>query len=193
MNLSQSMFALAAFVILGLITLSATKGILSQNETVNDADTGIAAISLAQSLIQEAMSKYFDANPETATPASLDNPAHLTDVNHLGHGPTEKYHDGANDFNDFDDFNGLFLVYKSSNPADTARTPGSDWETVVPGLKAKFYVKATVEYVKVDAADIPIPDQVSNQRTWHKKLTVRVINTTTKDTLVFRAIQSYWN
>ena len=192
MNLGQSMFALVALAIMGYLSMNINRSILSEDDRVSRGEFGITAIALAQSLTEEATGKYFDANPETSIPAEVTNTSSLTAVNSLGRGPTEKYRNGTNDFNDLDDYNNLLLVYKSNNPADTASTAGSHWETIVPGLEAKFFIKAKVQYVKVNGSGIPIPDSASSVPTWHKKITVTVINPTTKDTLSYPAIMSYW-
>jgi hypothetical protein len=186
------MFALGALMLIGHLVLNTNRAFMSEHNRLDNAEFGITAIALAQSLVEEAMGKYFDANPETSISGEITSTSDLTAVGSLGHAVSEKYRDGTNDFNDFDDFNNLFLVYKSSNPADTAKTTGSDWETIIPNLEAKTYVKARVEYVKVNGSNIPIADSVSNVQTWHKKITVTVINPTTQDSLKYSAIMSYW-
>ncbi len=193
MNLFQSMLALGALILLGVLTLNTNRAILTHDDDMNVDESRITAMALAQSLAEEAGAKYFDAQPEDQPPGVLNNTSDLTPVNALGHGATEHYRGGAHDFNDFDDFNNLFVVYKSSNPADTASTPGSDYESIIPGLKAKYYLKAKVEYVKVDGSNIPIADQTSGVPTWHKRITVTVIDITRRDTVVYPAIMSYWN
>jgi hypothetical protein len=171
---------------------------MSDNERVNRGEFGITALAIAQSVAEEAMSKYFDAtNSEMSLPGEIKSADSLTSVDRLGKGPTEKYRDGTNDFNDFDDFNNLFIVYKSSNPLDTARTTGSHWETVVPNLERKYLVKCTVNYVKVTGG-VPKLDSVSTTPTWHKRMLVKVINPqafqpTADDTVTYPIIMSYWN
>lgn len=186
------MFAAAAVALIGFIALSLHRAVATEYERINEGDFGITAIALAQSLVQEAMGKYFDANPDTSIPSSITSVSALTPVSALGHAPIERYRSSLRDFNDFDDYNNLFIVFKSNNPADTASTPGSDWETIVPNIKAKIFVKARVQYVKVNQFGIPLPDSVSAVPTWHKKLTVSVIDPTARDTLRYAAIMSYW-
>lgn len=194
MHLGQSMFALAALALVGYLTLNTNRTIVDQNDRLNRANFGITAVALAQSLTQEAMSKYFDARDETQITGELHDPSELTPVNALGHGPTERYRNGTNDFNDFDDYNNLFLVYKSTNPADTASTSGSDWEKAVPNLDSKYFLKARVQYIDISRlSDTNEANDTSAVPTWHKRLRVTVINPTSKDTLVTSVIMSYWN
>ncbi len=199
MNLGQSMFALLALSILGYLALNTNKAIMTENERVSRGEFGVTGLAIAQSVAEEAMSKYFDANPETSVPGEIASTSSLTAVASLGKGVTEKYRNGTNDFNDFDDFNNLFLVYKSSHPSDTATTTGSSWETIVPNLERKYFVKCTVNYVKVNAG-VPIMDSVSTTPTWHKRMLIKVINPqppaskpTPDDTLWYPIIMSYWN
>ncbi len=191
-NLGQSLFALGALSIMGTLGLNANKTIIAENTRINSGESGITAVGLAQSLVEEAMGKYFDAKIDTAITGEITLTSQLTPVDQLGPGPNENYRAGTNDFNDFDDFNNLFLVYKSSNPSDTASTSGSDWETIVPSLEAKYFVKTKVTYISVNVSNIPQANSASSVPTWHKKLTVTVINPTSRDTLVYPAIMSYW-
>lgn len=198
MTLGQSMFAMGALSIMGYLALNADKALMSDNERVNRGEFGITALAIAQSVAEEAMSKYYDANPETSVPGEISSTSSLTPVASLGKGSTEQYRDGTNDFNDFDDFNNLFLVYKSSNSSDTAKTSGSHWETVVPNLERKYYVKCTVNYVKLSPSGAPMLDSVSTTPTWHKRMLIKVINPqafqpTVDDTVTYPIIMSYWN
>lgn len=194
MNLGQSMFALGALSLVSFMVLNTNKSLMSNNERVNQGQYGITAISLAQSLSEEAMSKYFDAKLESEITGELTSTADLTPVGSLGPGSTERYRDGTNDFNDFDDYNNLFIVYKSTNPADTAATAGSHWETAIPNLDSKYFVRAQVQYIDISKLNDANPlNDISPVPTWHKKLTVTVINATTRDTLVLPTIMSYWN
>jgi hypothetical protein len=188
MNLGQSMFAIAALSLIGYLALSSNRNIASAQEDVNRGEFGTTAVSLATSVIEEAMGKMFDANIEDSLLAPVKNTGHLTHNHNLGPDAGEAYHVPGKDFNDFDDFNNLFLVFKSSNPADTVSTPGSNRETIVPNLRSKYYIRTKVGYVHLNHLD-----DVSPARTWHKKITVTVINATTQDSLVYPAIMSYWN
>ncbi len=187
MSLSQTLFVVGAMFILGLLLLNSNKTIMQTDETRNSSDFGVTAVSLAASLIEEASGKMFDAAIEDSSTGQITSPSLLTAVSSLGHGSAEKYR-SANDFNDFDDFNNLFIVFKSDNSADTAKTTGSDWEAVVPGIRTKCFVRAKVFYVQPPNLDV-----ASTVRTWHKKIVVTVTSPSFKDTIAIPAIMSYWN
>jgi len=189
MNLGQMMLVVAALSLLGVIILNANSGILETSEVQNMSEFGITAVSLATSLIEEAMGKFYDAAIEDSNYTSLSDSTVLTWP--LGPGGMESYRGmkvGTQDFNDFDDFNNLFLVYKSSVAADSTATPGSSHEIIVPGIRAKYFVKASVNYVRLGTLD-----GTTTTKTWQKKITVTVSSPTSRDTLAFPAIMSYWN
>jgi hypothetical protein len=186
-SLSQTLFVVGAMFILGILLLNTNSTIVSTDETRNSSDFGITAVSLAASLIEEASGKMFDAAIEDSSTGQITSASALTAPASLGHSNLERYR-GANDFNDFDDFNNLFIVFKSDNVADTARTSGSDWETIVPGIRTKCFVRAKVYYVQP-----PNLNTASTIRTWHKKIVVTVTSPSFKDTISVPAIMSYWN
>jgi hypothetical protein len=188
MNLGQTMLVVAAISILGILVLNANRTVLETNETQNQSEFGITAVSLATSLVEEANGKMFDEVIEDSTTLALTDPSQLTASASLGKEAGEAYRSGVTDFDDFDDFDRLFLVYKS--PLDSALTPGSSGEITVPGIREKYYVKCRVQYVASGNLDA-----VVTTRTWHKKITVTVsaASPTMKDTLVYPAVMSYWN
>jgi len=202
MTLGQSLLVVASLSILGLLVLNSNNTIIETNDIQNDSEFGITAVSLATSLVEESMGKMFDA-VVADTNNTLTDSMLLTASAGLGHSGSESYRGhigGTEDFNDFDDYNNLFLVYKSNNPADTASTAGSDYEVTVPGIRSKYFVRARVVYVQpanLNGASI-VP-------TWHKKIIITVtrpnlhslrerqMGQAKADTLVFPAIMSFWN
>ena len=186
MTLGQSMLVIGAITLLGILVLNANSTLLQTNETMNTSEFGITSVSLATSLVEEAMGKMFDEVIADSNTGTLTLPSQLSAT--LGPDGAESYRNGALDFNDFDDFNNIFLVFKSSVPADTAKTPGSTMEIVVPGIRAKYFVKAKANYVEYTNLN-----GIAASRTWHKKLTVEVTSPSSKDTLRFPAVMSYWN
>ena len=190
MNLGQMMFVLAGIVLLGIVILTANNSLLESTDVMNNSEFGITSVSLATSLVEEAMGKMYDEVIADSTTGALTNPSQLSPA--LGPEGSEKYRSAGDNFNDFDDFNNLFLVYKSDNPTDTASTAGSDWETIVPGIRSKYFVRTKVVYVPWNNLD-----GVSAVPTWHKKIIVTVTrpgpHPTKADTLVFPAVMSYWN
>jgi MSHA pilin protein MshD len=173
---------------MGFLLLNTNSTIVKTDETRNSSDFGVTGVSLATSVIEEAMGKMFDAAIEDSNTGQITSPTALTSPSSLGHGSSERYRDPIKDFNDFDDFNNLFIVFKSDNPSDTAKTAGSDWEAIVPGIRSKCFVRARVYYVQPPNLDV-----VSSSRTWHKKIVVTVTSPSYKDTISIPAIMSYWN
>jgi hypothetical protein len=180
---------LAAMMILSALILQSNNIILDSSESLVSSDTDAAAATLATSLAEEACGKLFDEVITDSTVAALTTPTQLSSV--LGPETGERFRDTTGSFtpfDDFDDFNGLFVVYKSNTAGDSAPTPGADWEFIVPNIRAKFLVRAKVDYV-LDSA----PDVAVGFRTWHKKLTLTITSPSTKDTLVYPYLMSFWN
>jgi len=188
MTLGQSMLVIGAITLLGILVLNANTTILQSTTTMDTSEFGITAVSLATSLVEESMGKMFDEVIADSNTGMISLETQLTPVSNLGPDGGEAYRSGALDFDDFDDFNNIFLVYKSNVAGDTVSTPGSTWETIVPGIRAKYFVRANVTYVNYLQLD-----SVSAARTWHKKILVTVTSTGSPDTLRFPAIMSYWN
>ena len=88
----------------------------------------------------------------------------LTPAAGLGPGGGETH----DNFNDFDDFNG----YK---------------DTITDMPSAIYNVSCVVNYVDPD-----IEGFISNNRTWHKQLTVKVTSPSMADTIQMTKIFSYW-
>ena len=192
MTLGQSMLVIGAITLLGILVLNANSSILQSNTTMDTSEFGITAVSLATSVVEEAMGKMFDQVIADSTTGQVTLATQLSPVSKLGRDAGEAYRNGTSDFNDFDDFDSLFLVYKSDNPLDTPRTPGSSWETIVPGIRAKYFVHCRVCYV--DPSINGGLDGSASYPTFHKKIVVTVTSSGWKtDTLRFPAVMSYWN
>jgi hypothetical protein len=139
-------------------------------------------------MVEEASGKMFDEVIAGVNPAAVYDSSLFTLPANLNREGGETYR-GTPDFDDFDDFNNLFLVYKSEVPADSVLTAGSSKEFVVKGLRAKYFVKTRVVYVNPPNLDVAY----TVRPTWHKKIIVTVTSPASKDTLVYPAIMSYWN
>lgn len=188
MNLGQSMLVIGAILLLGILTLNANRTVMETNDVTNSSEFGIAAVSLATSLVEEAMGKMFDEVVADTVPPTMALSILSTSLQKES---GERYRGGTNDFDDFDDYNNLFVVYTSPN--DMSAVAGADTILVVPGLRARYYVRARVNYVNSTALD-----DTSSGRTWHKKLRVEVTSPRilpigqAQDTLVYPAVMSYW-
>jgi hypothetical protein len=204
MNLGQMMLVVGALAMLGLLTLSTNRTIMESNKTQNDSEFGVTAVSIATSVVEEAMGTMFDAAIGDTNVGAVTSVANLTAPLSLGHSVLESYRAhiaGTRDFGDFDDFKGLFLVYKS--PSDTASTAGSDYEFVVPGIRNKYFARVQVNYVDLTNLGSTL---ATNPRSWYKRMTVTVttpvprigsaaqqLQDSLANTLVFPAIMAYWN
>ena len=173
MNLGQMMLVIGAVVLLGVLILNANSSVYQATDTMYTSEFGVTAISLATSIVEEASGKMFDKAIADTNAAAVYDSSYFTTPALLGP----------------DDFNGLFLVYKSNVAADTASTPGSNWETIIPGIRAKYFVHCTVCYVNPPNLDVAY----TIRQTWHKKIIVTVTSPSSNDTLVYPSIMSYWN
>jgi len=183
-NLGQSMMVIVAMSLLGFLALSANSSVMESSEISDDSEFGVTSVSLATSLIQEAMAKDFD-RVVTANGNISDSSA-FTPPGSLGRDGSERYRNPVNDFNDFDDFNNLFLVYTS--PLDPMPEPLADSTIIVPGIRARYYVHAKIEYVRGEDLNAGWPSP-----TWNKRIVVSVTRPLAKDTIRIPAVMSYWN
>jgi hypothetical protein len=175
---------IGALALLGILLLGANTSLLESTADQDNSEFGVTAISLANSLVDEALGKKFD---RASLGGAIGSLSQLTSPDSLGPDGSEHYR-GVQDFDDFDDFNNIFLVYKSNVPSDTAHTPGSNWEQIVPGLRAKYFVRAKVEYVQENNLDF-----ATSSKTWYKRITVIVSSPSYDDSLAIPAVMSYWN
>ena len=188
MNLGQMMLVVGAIALLGVLILNANSSVYEASDTMYTSEFGVTAISLATSIVEEASGKMFDQAIAGTNPVAVYDSSLFTAPGSLGPDAGEAYR-GTKDFNDIDDYDRLFIVYKSDVAADTVSTPGSKWETIVPGIRAKYFVRCVVSYVNPPNLDIAY----TTRQTWHKKITVTVTSPSSTDSLVYPAIMSYWN
>jgi hypothetical protein len=190
MNLGQTLMVIAALGLLGLLVLNSNRTVLETNDVQSNSEYGIAAVSLATSLVEEADGKMFDEVIADSTTATLTDPSQLSAYGFF-HDTGERYRAGALDFDDFDDFDNLKIVFKDKLKDTSAVTVPADSIISVPGLRAAYYVTCAVVYVNPNNLNA-----TSAVRTWHKKLTVTVTildAPSFKDTLRYPTIMSFWN
>ena len=202
MNLGQMIMVIGAIALLGILVLNANTSVYQANDTMYTSEFGVTAISLATSLVDEAMGKDFDSKVAATATFTFDSTL-LTAVGSLGpevsdHESYRGFTAGTKDFNDFDDFNGLKLCYHSDLAADSDNTPGFIQMPPVSGMRAKYYVTCSVCYVNPPNLDAAF----NSHQSWHKKIVITVwspsairpgSNPPVLDTLVYPAIMSYWN
>jgi len=123
---------------------------------------GLAAISLATSVIENANKLSFDEN---TIDSSLTSPTGMTAINSLG---KDDHENSPSRYDDFDDYN---------NFEYDERTLAS----------AYFHISCKVCYINPST-----PNTASNSPTFHKKLTVSVSSVSMQDTVKISTIFSYW-
>ncbi len=191
MNLGQMMLTVGAVLLLGLVILTVNRSVLDNNNSQNSNEFALNAVSIATSLVEEASGKMFDQVIADSNTTALSDPTQLSLT--LGPDGSEAYHSAGHEFNDFDDFNGLKLVYR--NPVDVGTVPGYNSVTL-NGLRTRYYATVTVCYVANGGLN-----GSSAARTWNKRIQVAVTGFGMEnsqrggqaDTLVYSAIQSCWN
>lgn len=162
MNTGQMMITIGAIMLLTLVIIRVNNGFLSTDEVLMRSKFGVLAVSLATSMVEEANGKAFDHNTDTT---SVSSTTELS--NTLGPESGEAY----SAYNDFDDFN------------DYTRYTITD-STIV---SAPFKIYCRVNYINTSA-----PDDSTNTRTWHKKISVEVSSPNMEDTVRMSSVFSYW-
>lgn len=138
MNTGQSLLSIGALILLSTVVLRVNTGLLTTKEVMNESKFGVLAVSLAQSIIEEASNKAFDAS-------TVGNPVYdqslLTSVAGLGPSSSEHYPN----FNDFDDFN--------------------DYTKDVTNLpSANFHISCSVFYVDPNTPNVASGNKTWNKK-----------------------------
>lgn len=183
------LLAACAMALMGTIILSANSTILENDRVMMDSEFGVASISLATSLIEEVQGKLFD---EAAIDSGIVALNQLTPLNSLGPETGEYYHPpdtSMTDFNDMDDFNNFWIEFV----ADTSKPQVATYRGDARGFRADYYVRAKVEYALAGLGVAYLNGAALPTTSWHKKLTVTVTSPSSRDSLVFPIILSYWN
>ncbi len=168
MNTGQTMLAMGAMMLLSFLVLRFNSIHLTSAQASYNSKFGIVATSLANSLIEEAKDKAFDAVALDTT-KTINSAADFSTT--LGKEGGEVYPN----FNDFDDYNNLLYVDSLSlkNPQTGAGT--------------KFEIRSKVVYVSETN-----PDVTSSIKTYHKKMSVSVFSTAMMDTVKLETVFSFW-
>ncbi|RKY61838.1 MAG: hypothetical protein DRP95_02325 [Candidatus Latescibacterota bacterium] len=163
MQTGQTLLVLGAFVLLSTIVLSMYRALLENQDAVDEAQYGIPAIALAQSVIEEASAKAFDEEVTGTPPPNL--PEGFTHPSSLGPESGEHYPD----FDDVDDYNGLDIQDTTS-------------------VGAVYNITASVYYV--DSSD---PDNSVSYRTFYKRIDVTVSSPFLSRAITLSHLFSYWS
>jgi hypothetical protein len=130
MNTGQMLLALGAVILLSMLSLRINNTTISTQSTIVNSKMGLMAVSIAQSVIEEANNKAFDEISISAFVSDLNK---LTLPTQLKAESGEKYPD----FDDFDDYNNF-------NRTDTIPTADI------------FKVKCKVYYIDPSAPNVPV-------------------------------------
>ncbi len=159
MNLGQTMLTAAMFVLLVMSVISATRMLTDNAELNYQTEAMWATATIAQDLLQEAMSKKFDANDDGSGTQSTSA---FTGASSLGPNSSESSYVGTLDssytgafksiagYSDFDDYKGYKRMVTANN---------------ISG----FVVTATVYYVEPAAPTVPV-----TYRTYYKVIKVSI-------------------
>lgn len=168
MNTGQTMLAMGAMMLLSFLVLRFNSIHLTSAQASYNSKFGIVATSLANSLIEEAKDKAYDA-VALDTNIVIDNASDFSTT--LGKETGEVYPD----FDDFDDYNNLLYIDSLS-----LRNPQT-------GAGTKFEIRSIVEYVTDTTPDIK-----SASKQYHKKITVSVFSSAMMDTVKLSTVFSFW-
>ncbi|MBU0472581.1 MAG: hypothetical protein KKF62_00310 [Bacteroidetes bacterium] len=162
------LLTLSALVLLSLVVLRVLNGFLNTNSILMETKFGVLGVSLATSILEEAMGKAFDETTANSGVAYA-----TTDLSSIG-SDGEIYPN----FDDFDDFNNLnFSTYDTTIESNRFAKMYS----------AEYLVNCTVGYINPAS-----PNQFSASKTWHKKITVQITTPSSKDTISMSTVYSYF-
>lgn len=164
MTSMQVLLALGAAILLSLTILVTNRNTLLTEDVLYNSNFVITATSIGTSIIEDATKQKFDEVTDTM---AIDKTIPLTTPELLGTEPGEDPSKRL-DFDDFDDYNG-YTVVDSTMPT------------------AIFNYTCTVEYIDEKDPNVPIKN-----KSFHKKLTVKVWSESMKDTVTQSTIYSYW-
>jgi len=166
MNSGQMMITMGAMFLLSIIVLSVNNGYLRNDDIVLDSKFDILAISLATSIIEDANGLAFDLATTGGT-----NVIYTSQLSTCGPGSGEYYVSrDSNNYNDFDDYNGLHITYNDSTLES-----------------AVFDINCKVGYISDTN-----PDVFTTSKTWYKRLNVSVTSPSMSDTIRMSTIMSYF-
>ena len=166
------LITIGAIFLLSSIILTVNRGLLNTNSVMMDNRYGIMAVSLATSIIETATNKAFDEQSDTLGLSSTNS---LTLSNALGLDAGES-RDSVGKFDDFDDYN----CFKSIPKVDSLPLLGTD-------SLIYFNTYCEVKYVSSDD-----PQVVSVNRTWNKRIDVKVTSPGLSDTVRMSTVYSYF-
>jgi len=186
MNTGQMMLVAGALTLLSLLAVSINQMLVGQTQTQLDAEASLNAISVAQSLLDEIQTKYYDAavmpvyqSGTWVTPRVYDNQIASTMTASIALGPNSAEqsavplpdstypHKSVAGYGDVDDYNGYVRIDSTSR---------------MNGFRSVVKV-----YYTVDGS----PDNVSNVPTCFKRIDVTVTQQSMKHPLTLSDVAIY--
>jgi hypothetical protein len=166
MGSGQMLITMGAMILLSIIILTVNSGYLRNNDMILDSKFDILAVSLAVSYLEDANGLAFDERTTGGFTAT-----NVNQLSSLGKDVGEYYVSrDSNNFNDFDDYNNLSVVYNDSTLES-----------------AIFNINTKVGYVSDSNPNVFI-----NYKTWYKKLDVYVSSQSMTDTIKMSTVLSYF-
>lgn len=178
MGTGQMMMTILAMVLLSVVILTTNRNFYHTNTTMASSRYNILAVSVANSIIEDATGQRFD---EITTGAQTSTSV-LTAAASLG---VESGETASNpkSFDDFDDYN----AYKTNPKLDTILVTGTNKKIIFNSI-------CKVDYVTASA-----PSTGTTTKTWHKRLRLFVYCpelrdpiTLKTDTVKISTVFSYW-
>ncbi|MFZ5515111.1 MAG: hypothetical protein ACOY90_00635 [Candidatus Zhuqueibacterota bacterium] len=163
MNTGQMLLTLGALALLSLTILNMNKVFNLNEELLNETRFGLETVALATSIIEEASQLPFDEVSWDSTKLRKDV-SDFTLAEDLGADEDETDYDS---FDDFDDFNNYQITQST--------------------LQNNYSISCEVAYIDYSDLDTPL-----SNRTYYKKLTVRITNPFTAGTFEMSYIHGYW-
>jgi hypothetical protein len=174
MTTQQMLLTIGALLLLSILILRVNTSQIMISDAQTDSKFTLVAISLANSMLEEAKQKAFD---EACVDASVKNElTELTTTANLGKDAGEVYPD----FDDFDDY--AYFSYPDNPLIDTTAIYNSN-----TGQYETFRIYARVGYVEPNNLDVFVAN-----RTWYKKMTVRVECDAIEHPVEISTIYGYW-
>jgi len=172
MNTGQMMLTIAAMFLLSMVILTNNRGFLTTSTTMYQSRYDIIGVSLGTSIIEDATGLPFD---EQTVGKAITSPNSLTASTALGIDGTET-RTRPDLFDDFDDYN----CYKTSPKLDSL---------VIQGTTKKMYFNS---YCRVDYVAQDAPNTITTNKTYFKKISVKVYAPGMTDTVRLSSVYSYW-
>ncbi|MBE0644836.1 MAG: hypothetical protein IH600_12200 [Bacteroidetes bacterium] len=170
MNTGQMMLTIAAFMLLGVVTLNLRTASFQNEEVLDGNEYTQKAVAIGRSLIEEMQEKPFDAAFNTKKIVKLQ------DLTSCGPGTGEKYPN----FSDLDDFHGSVFRSPAPGVTPTTTTPKCLWDTW------GYTVRVTVEYVSTTNPTVKV-----SGTSFAKRVTLSIFNSFSNETVIMSYLAAY--